>query len=143
MSKSSAGSSHSAVNSFVHKLANQQKLASAQTTTTATPAAVLSNIMKQNFVMASQNAEMAGISGMGGRSGSTGITSKNITSVLTSQRENTSTSNLVQAPKVISNNFKQPVQTRFDYSSIQALMSNLKMQTNSQNAIQINGQKQH
>jgi hypothetical protein len=143
MSKSSAGSSHSAVNSFVHKLANQQKLASAQTTTTATPAAVLSNIMKQNFVMASQNAEMAGITGMGGRSGSTGITSKNITSVLTSQRENTSTSNLVQAPKVISNNFKQPVQTRFDYSSIQALMSNLKMQTNSQNAIQINGQKQH
>jgi hypothetical protein len=99
--------------------------------------------MKQNFVMASQNAEMAGITGMGGRSGSTGITSKNITSVLTSQRENTSTSNLVQAPKVISNNFKQPVQTRFDYSSIQALMSNLKMQTNSQNAIQINGQKQH
>lgn len=84
MSKSSAGSSHSAVNSFVHKLANQQKLASAQNTTTATPAAVLSNIMKQNFVMASQNAEMAGIAGMGGRSGSTGITSKNIASVLTS-----------------------------------------------------------
>lgn len=105
----------------------------------ATPAAVLSNIMKQNFVMASQNAEMAGLTGMGGRSGSTGITSKNITSVLTSQRENTSATNLVQAPKVISNNFKQPVQTRFDYSSIQALMSNLKMQTNSQNSIQMNG----
>ena len=62
--------------------------------------------MKQNFVLASQNAEMAGMSGMGGRSGSTGVTSKNITSVLTSQRENTSSSNLVQAPKVMSNNFK-------------------------------------
>ena len=54
--------------------------------------------MKQNFVLASQNSEMAGIiAGMGGRSGSTGIASKNVTRVLTSQREHTgnSTHNLV------------------------------------------------
>jgi hypothetical protein len=47
MSKSSTGSSHSVMNSFVHKLASQQKLVSAPgVTSTATPAAVLSNIMK-------------------------------------------------------------------------------------------------
>jgi len=83
---------------------------------------------------------MAGISGMGGRSGSTGLASKNITSVLSSQREHigASSSNLVQPPKVMSNNFKQPTtQTRFDYSSIQALMSNLKLQSNSQNSAQM------
>jgi hypothetical protein len=56
--------------------------------------------------------------GMGGRSGSTGLGSKNISSII-SQREQTngSTNNLVQAPKVMSNNYKQQ-QNRIDYSSI-------------------------
>jgi len=54
--------------------------------------------MKQNFVLANQNSEIAvNAAGMGGRSGSTGVASKNVTSVLSSQREHTgnSTNNLV------------------------------------------------
>jgi hypothetical protein len=55
---------------------------------------------------------------MGGRSGSTGMGTKTLSSMM-NQREQTngSTNNLVQAPKVMSNNYKQP-QNRFDYSSI-------------------------
>lgn len=74
---------------------------------------MLNSILKQNFVMQSQDISSVG---MGGRSGSTGMGTKNLSSMM-NQREQTngSTNNLVQAPKVMSNNYKQP---RFDYSSI-------------------------
>lgn len=77
---------------------------------------------------------------MGNRSGSVGTTSSqgkpHLTKMLSTQRDVSANSG-VNEPKVISCNYKKNQaigqQPRFDYSSIQALMTNLKQTSNGSN----------
>lgn len=125
-SKSSAGSS----SSFVQKLAGHSKLSMAGAANVGTPSGTQQLTMQANNYLSSFAKEGEHV--LNQRSGSIGQGSMGN---MHGHREASTSSANIAAPKVISCNYKQGTQaaqqTRFDYSSIQALMANLKQQSSS------------